>query len=260
MCEIRLALIVVCFLVMDIFQTATAGSEYCINQNDREGSTNAAEPEIDDFFEFSPAELANIPIEIASGSARPAVLAAGVTTVITAEQIQAMGATDLNQVLETVPGLHVSIDTVTNDPIYSVRGIRNSTGSQVLLLLDGTRLSVPFLGNRTFGFRMPTQNIQRIEVIRGPGSAVYGADAFAGVINIISKIACDIDGTTIGGRIGNFDSQSGWAQHGNHWVGWVSSRSLARASSWCSFFGSALKKQLPRSGLSSVTVSPMTRV
>jgi len=182
--------------------------------------------EMENYFELSPVELANLPVEIASGSARPLVKAAGVTTVITAEQILAMGATDLNQVLETVPGFHVSIDPLTNDPVYSVRGVRNPDGSQVLLLLDGTRLSVPFLGTRTSIFRMPTQNIQRIEVIRGPGSAIYGADAFAGVINIISKRAKDLSGTTLGGRVGNFDSQSAWIQHGAQWSGWDVAASL----------------------------------
>ncbi len=120
----------------------------------------------------------------------------------------------------------MSIDPLSNDSNYSVRGIRNTTGALVLVLLDGTRLSVPYFGGRTFGFRMPTQNIQRVEVIRGPGSAVYGADAFAGVINIISKSAMDIDGTTVGGRVGNFDSQSGWGQHGGHWAGWDVAASL----------------------------------
>ncbi|MGH8615357.1 MAG: TonB-dependent receptor plug domain-containing protein, partial [Gammaproteobacteria bacterium] len=59
----------------------------------------------------------------------------------------------------------------------------------------------------------------RIEVIRGPGSAVYGADAFAGVINIITKTALDIDGTEIGGRYGSFDTWDGWLLHGGIYKG-----------------------------------------
>ena len=73
--------------------------------------------EIDDFFSMSPAELANISVSIATGTAKPAYQSAAVTTVITAEQIKTMGATELHQVLETVPGLHVSIQAVTNDPM-----------------------------------------------------------------------------------------------------------------------------------------------
>jgi iron complex outermembrane receptor protein len=76
------------------------------------------------------------------------------------------------------------------------------------------------------GLELPVENIQQVEVIRGPGSAMYGADAFAGVINIITKKAKDIEGTTIGGRIGNWDTQSTWAQHGSHWAGWDVAASL----------------------------------
>lgn len=224
--ELKKLKIILYGLLLIFIVSGVAISEPATDSTEDNLNENAADSDMDDFFELSPAELANTPIEIASGSARPATRAAGVTTVITADQIKAMGATDLNQVLETVPGFHVSIDPLTNDPIYSVRGIRNSTGAQVLVLLDGTRLSVPYFGGRTIGFRMPTQNIQRVEVIRGPGSAVYGADAFAGVVNIISKNADEIDGTVVGGRVGNFNSQSGWGQHGGTWVGWDVAASL----------------------------------
>ena len=83
-----------------------------------------ADQTMDDFFFMSPAESANISVSIATGTAKPTYQSAAVTTVITAEQIKSMGATELHQMLETVPGLHVSIQAVTNDPAYSMRGIR----------------------------------------------------------------------------------------------------------------------------------------
>ncbi len=176
--------------------------------------------EMEDFFSMSPAELANLSVTIASGTSKRIDQAPGVASVITAEQIKAMGATELHEVLETVPGLHVSLQTVTYDYIYTMRGIGNGTNSQILVLLNGTRFSLPFQGRSMTGLEMPVQDIQRIEVIRGPGSAMYGADAFAGVINIITKKANDIDGTVIGGRGGSWDTYSGWAQHGGQWAGW----------------------------------------
>ena len=176
--------------------------------------------EMDEFFSMSPAELANISVTIATGTAKPAYQSAAVTTVITAAQIKIMGATELHQVLETVPGLHVSIQPVTNDPMYSMRGIRNETNSEVLVMLNGTRFSVPYKGSSMTGMELPVEAIQQIEVIRGPGSALYGADAFAGVINIITKKAKDIDGTEIGVRGGSWDTQSVWGLHSNHWMGW----------------------------------------
>ncbi len=65
-----------------------------------------------------------------------------------------------------------------------------------------------------------------MEVIRGPGSALYGADAFAGVINIITKKAKDINGTTLGARVGDHSTQSGWGQYGAQWAGWDVAASL----------------------------------
>ncbi|MCK4840564.1 MAG: TonB-dependent receptor [Methylococcales bacterium] len=176
--------------------------------------------EMDDFFAMSPEELANISVTIATGTAKPAYQSAAITTVITAEQIKAMGATELPQVLETVPGLHISIQEVTNDPVYSMRGMRNDVNAQVLLMLNGTRFSVPYKGSSMTAMTLPVEAIQKIEVIRGPGSALYGADAFAGVINIITKKAKDIEETEIGIRGGSWDAQSIWGLHSEQWLGW----------------------------------------
>ncbi len=154
-------------------------------------------------------------VSIATGTQKPLNLAPAVTSVITAEQIAKMGSTDLDQVLETVPGLHVSAQPGGYNSIYEIRGIYSDFNPQVLLLINGMPLTNVFFGNRgqVWG-GMPVQNIARVEVIRGPGSALYGADAFAGVINIITKTAADIDGFRIGGRAGNYDTYSGWLQYG----------------------------------------------
>ncbi len=185
-----------------------------------------AQEQIEDFFAMSPAELAEISVTIASGTARPAFRSAAVTTVITAEQITTMGATDLHEVLQTVPGLHASIQGVTNDYTYTMRGVANNTGNEVLFMLNGSRYSTPYKGSPMTGMELPVEAIQRIEVIRGPGSALYGADAFAGVINIITKKAGDIDGAVIGGRGGSSDNRSIWGQYGDRWLGWDVAASL----------------------------------
>ncbi|MFW5443528.1 MAG: TonB-dependent receptor plug domain-containing protein [Methylococcaceae bacterium] len=186
----------------------------------------AAEDDMEDYFSMSPTELASISITIASGTAKPAYQSAAVTTVITAQQIKIMGATELHEVLETVPGLHVRIQAVTNDPVYSMRGINNDVNAQVLLMLNGTRFSVPYKGSTMTGMALPVEAIQQIEVIRGPGSALYGADAFAGVINIITKKAKDIEGTEMGIRGGSWDTQSVWGLHSASALGWDLAASL----------------------------------
>jgi iron complex outermembrane receptor protein len=159
-------------------------------------------------------------ISIATGKQQPIVKAPAVSSVITAADIKAMGATDIDEVLETVPGLHVARSFVGYNPIYTFRGVGAEFNPQVLMLINGIPLTNSFHGDRgSIWGGMPVQAISRIEVIRGPGSAMYGADAFAGVINVITKSAQDIDGTEIGGRAGSFDTYDGWALHGGQWGG-----------------------------------------
>lgn len=189
-------------------------------------SVRAEADKVDDFFAMSPAELAATPVTIATGTPKPIFQSAAVTSVITAEQIKSMGATELHEVLETVPGVHASLQRSTYDYNYSVRGIQNATNSQLLMMLNGTRITTPFRGTTMSAMELPVEAIERVEVIRGPGSALYGADAFAGVVNIITKKAKDIDGTKVGARVGDHSTQSGWGQHGAKWAGWDVATSL----------------------------------
>lgn len=159
-------------------------------------------------------------ISIATGSRQPITKAPAVATVITAEDIRAIGAKDLDEVLETIPGLHVVRDAQGYNSIYAIRGIFSRFNPQVSLLINGIPLTNLFQGNRHQVWAgMPVEAIARIEVIRGPGSAIYGADAFAGVINIITKTRQDIQGTELGVSAGSFDTQYAWGLHGDTWWG-----------------------------------------
>lgn len=157
-------------------------------------------------------------VSIATGTRQSLVRAPSVASVITAEDIRATGATDIDEVLRSVPGLHVSVSPGGYNPIYVMRGIYSQYNPQVLVLLNGIPLTNVFIGDRGQAWGgMPVNNIKRIEVIRGPGSALYGADAFAGVINIVTKTAPDIAGTEAGFGAGSFDSGAGWLLHGGKW-------------------------------------------
>lgn len=154
-------------------------------------------------------------VSISTGTNKPIRLAPSVATVITEEDIEILGARTLDQVLESVPGLHVSRSNDNKlNAIYSIRGVHTTNNSQVLLLIDGSPLRQIFNGGRISRLELPVQNIKRIEVIRGPGSAVFGADAFSGVINVITKGAKELDGLTVGARAGSFDTQDAWLQYG----------------------------------------------
>ncbi|NOX27819.1 MAG: TonB-dependent receptor [Gammaproteobacteria bacterium] len=155
-------------------------------------------------------------ISLATGASQPISRAPAVASVITADDIEALGATDIDEILETVPGLHVSRSALAYNPIYSIRGIYSNSNSQVLVLINGIPITNLFVGNRSdIWGGMPVKNISRIEVIRGPGSALHGADAFSGTINIVTKSAKELDGTRVGVGVGSFDSQRAWLQHGH---------------------------------------------
>jgi len=158
----------------------------------------------------------------ATGSLKPVFLAPSVATVITSREIEAMGATTLDEVLETVPGLHVAPSNqigplLTN---YTIRGILTNLNPEVLLLINGIPIKENFSGNRSYRFILPVAMISRVEVVRGPGSAVFGADAFAGTVNVITKDGQEINGVQAGLRHGSFDTTDVWAQYGGKHNGW----------------------------------------
>ncbi|MDF3030154.1 MAG: TonB-dependent receptor [Moraxellaceae bacterium] len=155
-------------------------------------------------------------VSIATGRQQALSRVPAVATVITARDIEAMGATELEQVLASVPGLHVSVGHFNYNAIYAFRGIFTGYNSQVLMLVNGIPINNVFLGNRGIAWGgMPLANVARIEIIRGPGSALYGADAYAGVINVITRTAEDIKGSEAGVRAGSFGTREGWIQHGS---------------------------------------------
>lgn len=177
-----------------------------------------AEPSSGDFYNLSLAELGQIEISIATGNSTPLDRAPATATVISAGEIQAMGARNLNEVLEAVPGLHVALSSLSRlDSVYSIRGIHTGFNPQVLLMLNGVPVQYSIQGGRPTLFRLPVTSIERVEVIRGPGSAIYGADAYSGVINVITKDASAIDGTQAGGGVGSFGSRDLWLQTAGQW-------------------------------------------
>jgi outer membrane receptor protein involved in Fe transport len=154
-------------------------------------------------------------VSIATGAQQPIRRAPAVASVITAEDIKAMGAIDLDDVLASVPGMHVNRSANFYAPLYVVRGVMSQYNPQVLMLQNGIPMTTLFVGNKgNLWGGLPLENVARIEIIRGPGSALYGADAFSGVINIITKTADEIEGTQLGGRAGSFNTWDTWALHG----------------------------------------------
>jgi outer membrane receptor for ferrienterochelin and colicin len=166
-------------------------------------------------WDMSLEELGKIRVtSLASGTATPLDKAAAIATVITSEDIEAMGARDIDEVLETVPGLHVG-RLPYSPPLYNIRGIASTHTPQTLIMINGVPISSLYIGHPSLIWGgMPVKAISKIEVIRGPGSALYGADAFAGVINIVTKGGNDIQQDTAGVQVGSFNTKSAWASYG----------------------------------------------
>ena len=127
-------------------------------------------------------------VSVATGHAQRVETAPAVISVITADQIKALGAHDLFDVLRTVPGFFLGENTIQVEPIISVRGFKSSYNQNVLVLLDGIPQSHYATGDRMAVLgKIPMDLIERIEIMRGPGSALYGADAYSAVIDIITR-------------------------------------------------------------------------
>ena len=134
--------------------------------------------------------------------------APAIATVITQDEIRYMGARNLRDVLTMVPGIGVSVNEF-GVFMYEVRGVRTPLSEKILVMIDGHSLNKSIITGSAlyrvlYGF--PIRNIKQIEVVRGPGSALYGANAFVAVINIITRDAVDISGIEVSGKVGSFDT------------------------------------------------------
>ena len=112
-----------------------------------------------------------------------------VITVVSADEIQARGYTSLADVLRSVPGFYDVYDLVNhNMGVRGINGGARASGNVIKLMIDGHPVDFrPDTGNFFGEELIPLQAVERVEIIRGPASALYGANAFLGVVNVITK-------------------------------------------------------------------------
>jgi len=135
--------------------------------------------------------------------------------IITDEMIRTMNANNIMDVLETVPGIGITQSNIFLKEI-EVRGIKDWFSKQVLFMIDGHSLDANLInGGATWSFdSLNLDNISRIEIIKGPASSVYGANAFTALINIITKNASEINGTIVKTKIASFNTREANLLHG----------------------------------------------
>lgn len=126
-------------------------------------------------------------------------------TIVTSDEITRYGYRNLQEVLESVRGFYVS-----NDRSYSYLGMRGFSrptdyNNRILLLIDGHTMNEQVWGSAAIGSDMPINldAVERIEVVRGPGSALYGTSAMFAVINIVTRTGPQIDGVLASARAGS---------------------------------------------------------
>ncbi|MBN1302614.1 MAG: TonB-dependent receptor [Melioribacteraceae bacterium] len=159
----------------------------------------------DNLLELDLEALLNIDVTTASKSAEKQTDAPGILSVLTKDDIARFGGTTLSDILVRVPGLNYSANYMTDKSVISARGDQIPTTSvHVLFLINGRPLREMLEGGVTSEMfeTFPVNIIDRIEVIKGPGSVLYGSNAFSGVINIITEKA-ESTGINVSGLIGN---------------------------------------------------------
>lgn len=159
-----------------------------------------------DIMELSPEQLRSVQVYSASLRLQSSREAPSSVTVITAIQIQELGYRTLGDVLRSVRGFDVTYDRNYN--YVGVRGFSQPGGynDQILLLVNGHRLNDNVYNSAQIGTEFPLDIdlVERIEIVRGPSSSLYGASAFLAVINVITKSAQSLTGLQLSGEGGGF--------------------------------------------------------
>jgi len=170
-------------------------------------ATNAvsADPEFDQILSL---DLAGLTVTSVSKTAEKASDAAAAIYVITQKDLHRAGITTIPEALRMVPGVQVA-QIGAHSWAVSIRGFNNELSNKLLVLIDGRSVYTPVYS----GVYWDTQDtmiedIDRIEVIRGPGATLWGANAVNGVINIVTKKASETQGTYISASAGTKEYQT----------------------------------------------------
>lgn len=204
--------ILVLFLGLGTFARADAKTPSSAGAGGAQGN--------EDFFEMSIEELMDVRIDtvyVASKRAQRLEETPASATVVTAEEIRLYGYRTLAEILQSTPGFYLSYDRMLQ--YMGTRGFQRPGGldSRILVLIDGHRMSDNIAGAPPSGMEFPldVELIDRVEIIRGPGSSLYGSNAVLAIINVITKRGSAVRGLELSGQTGSFDTHRGRVTYGN---------------------------------------------
>ena len=166
-----------------------------------------------DFFDLPLEALGEIEIITSSRQKETVSKSAAIVSVLTQSDIESLGANTLYEALSCVPGVTLT-ETYFGYTSINVRGtLQSHYNNKVLIMINDHPTFETVTGSSHLEF-MPIHMVERIEVIRGPGSAVYGTNALSGVINIITRDASNITNTELYTRGGS--NKHGYAELISH--------------------------------------------
>jgi iron complex outermembrane receptor protein len=170
-----------------------------------------------DPYELSPEQLFDATVVAASRTPENVWDTAAAVYVITAEDIQRSGATNIAEALRLAPGVDVARIN-TSGWAVSVRGFNSALANKLLVLVDGRETYDPLFSGVYWDVQdTALEDIDRIEIIRGPGASLWGANAVNGVINIVTKAASETQGSLVSIVAGDTERGSVTARYGGAW-------------------------------------------
>ncbi len=147
----------------------------------------AAQEKAGGIDDISLGDILNLDITVATKTKTTVQEAPSIVSVITADEIRNMGARNITDVLRTVPGFDMTLSSNSAAYQMNIRGMRSSAqNDKIKLMIDGHSMSALWGSDQQLFNVAPIANVRQIEIIRGPGSALYGTGAFLGVVNIVT--------------------------------------------------------------------------
>lgn len=171
-----------------------------------------------DLKKLSIEELMEIDVTSVSRRSERLSQAAAAVTVITQDELRRSGVTSLPEALRLVNSLHVARQT-QRDWAISARGFNLTTANKMLVLIDGRSVYTPLFSGVFWDVQDTLlEDVERIEIIRGPGATLWGANAVNGVINVITKKAADTQGGLVTAGAGDEERGFGGARWGGRFA------------------------------------------
>jgi len=188
----------------------------------------ASGTQVNELKRLSIEQLADVEVTSVTRGPQPLSRSAAAVAVVTSGQIASSGAMNVPEAIRYVPGINVAQATASQWAVSS-RGFAGANSADLLVLSDGRSIYTPLYSGVFWDvqdYLMP--DIDRIEVVRGPGAAVWGSNAVNGVINIISKSAQDTQGAWLMAETGSEERALAAAQYGGETANDISYRVFAK--------------------------------